>query len=142
MHQAFFKTFRLRNAAQSSDFAPFDILHSKAFPGKDVLEIKRVMDTFDDPRNRIMLADAGPQPGCFSIALGDKDGASAGQMRWRFAQSPARQQMFVTKGLLAINQNNVPAPARQLPILEAVVEQQRVAAEFFDSVAAALYPVF
>ena len=66
----------------------------------------------------------------------------ARQMRRRLAQGAAGEQMFVAKGLLAIDQHDVLPAAGQFPILEAVVQQQRVAAEFLDGVTAALDAVF
>ena len=50
----------------------------------------------------------------------------------------AREQPLVAKGLLAVNQHDVLPPAPQFPVLEPVVEQERVTAEFLDGVAAAL----
>ena len=63
-------------------------------------------------------------------------------MRRRLPQRAARQHLFVAEGLLVVNQHNVHPPAAQFPVLKAVVEQQRVAAEFFNRVTAAFHAVF
>ena len=49
--------------------------------------------------------------------------------------------MFVAEGLLAVDQHHVGAPTGQSPVLEAVIQQQGVAAEMLHGVAAGLDPV-
>src|ERR1043165_3244478 len=50
--------------------------------------------------------------------------------------------MFVAERLLIIDQHNVAATAKEFPILKTVVEQQDIAAEFLDRVAAGFDAVF
>ena len=65
----------------------------------------------------------------------------AGEVRRRFAQGAARQQVLVAERLLAVNQHDVLPPAAQSPVLKTVVQQQRVAAEFLNRVTPALHAV-
>ena len=65
--------------------------------------------------------------------------ANPREMRWRFAQSAAREHVFVAERLRSINTTSC-RPA-QIPVLKAVVEQQRIATELFDGVAAALHAI-
>ncbi len=76
-----------------------------------------------------------------AVALGDENGVGAGEVRRRLAQRAAREQMLVAERLLAVNQHHVVPAAAQIPVLKAVVEQQRVAAEFFNRVTPALHAV-
>ena len=76
-----------------------------------------------------------------AVALGDENRVGAREVRRRFAQGAARQQMLVAERLLAVNQHHVVAAAAQMPVLKTVVEQQRVAAEFFNRVTPALHAV-
>src|SRR5260221_9651694 len=100
-----------------------------------------MMDALDDAGIGVMAANAGPQRGSLPAALGDKNGAGAREMRGRFTQGAAREQMFVAEGLLAIDQHNVPPAARQLPVLKPIIQQQGVAAELFNRIPTAFYPV-
>ena len=59
----------------------------------------------------------------------------------RLAQGASRQEMLIAKRLLAVNQNDVLAPAGQAPVLEPVVQQKGVAPEILDGVASAFHPV-
>ena len=49
--------------------------------------------------------------------------------------------MLVAERLLAVNQHHVVTAAAQFPVLKTVVEQQCVAAEFFNGVTAGLHAV-
>ncbi len=73
------------------------------------------MHAFDDARGRVELGDAPAQLGGVAVALGDEDGAGAGQVGRRLAQGAAREQPFGAEGLLAVNQDNVLPPAAELP---------------------------
>ena len=86
----------------------------------------------------IQLGNAPAQFGGVAVALGDENRAGARQVRRRLAQGAARQQMLVAERLLAVNQHDVVPPPAQIPVLKAVVQQQRVAAEFFNRVTPAL----
>jgi hypothetical protein len=52
-----------------------------------------------------------------------------------------RGSKFVAERLLAVNQNHIMPATAQSPVLETVVEQQRVAAEFFNRVTPAFHAV-
>ena len=117
---------------------PFSNSSPSALAGEHVLEVKRVMDAFDDAGRGVELGDAPAQLGGVAVALGDEDRAGAGQVRRRLAQGAARQQPLVAERLLAVNQHDVLPPAAEFPVLKPVVEQQRVAAELLDRVTAAL----
>ena len=93
------------------------------------------------PAVGLNCGDAPAQLGGVAVALGDEDRAGAGQVRGRLAQRAARQQMLVAERLLAVDQHDVLPPPAQFPVLKPVVQQQRVAAELLDGVAAALDPV-
>ena len=100
-----------------------------------------MMNALDDAGVGIELGDAAAELVGVAVALGDEDGAGAGQVRGRLAQGAARQEPLVAERLLAVDEHDVLPPAAEFPVLEPVVEQQRVAAEFLDGVTAALDPV-
>ena len=93
------------------------------------------------PAPGIVPRDALAQSAGVAVALGDENGARARQVRRRFAQRAARQQMLIAERLLAIDQHDVAPPPAQFPILKSVVQQQRVAAKFLDRVTPALHAV-
>jgi len=51
----------------------------------------------------------------------------------RLAQRAARQHLLVAEWLLAVNQHNVLAAARQFPVLKSIVQQQGVATKVLDA---------
>src|SRR5205809_5368008 len=101
-----------------------------------------MMNAFDDPGSRVDLGNAAAQFSCIPIAFSNENRAGPRQMRRRFAERPARQQQFVPKRLLTINQNDILPPAAKFPVLESVIEQEGIAPEFFDGIAAAFHSVF
>ena len=119
--------------AQQIQFAPL--------AGEHVFEIKRMMHAFDDGGVGIEFGNAPAQFGGLAVALGDENRLGAGEVRRRLAQRAAREQMFVAERLLAVNQHHVVPAAAQIPVLKPVVEQQRVAAEFFNRITPALHAV-
>ena len=100
------------------------------------------MHALDDARVRIELRQPPAEGRRVAVAFGDENGAGAGEVRGGLAQRAARQHMLVAERLLVINQHHVHAPAAQFPVLKPVVQQQRVAAEFFNRVTAAFHAVF
>jgi len=50
------------------------------FAGENVLEVKGMVDAFDDAGRRVVMGDALAQSSGVAIALGDEDGAGPGQM--------------------------------------------------------------
>src|ERR1022692_4522737 len=139
--EALLETLVLRDAAERGDLAAFEQIQIRTLAGENVLKIKRAVNAFDDAGGRVMLGDALAQILRAAVAFGDEDDAGAGEVRRRFAQGTARLQMLVAKRLLTVNQHHVLAAAREFPVLKTVVEQQRVAAEFFDGVASAFHAV-
>ena len=59
--QAMLKAFRLGNPAQGSDLFVFEKSQTLAFPSKDVLEIERVMNAFDNAGGGVVLVNAAAQ---------------------------------------------------------------------------------
>ena len=99
------------------------------------------MHAFDDGGVGIEFGNAPAEFGGLAVAFGDENRLGPRQVRRRLAQRAAREQMFVAERLLAVHQHHVvPAPA-QVPVLKTVVEQQRVAAEFFNRVTSAFHAV-
>ena len=60
--------------------------------------------------------------------------------RW-LTQRATGQQKLIAKGLLAINQHHIMPSSAQVPVLKTVVQQQGVAAKFFNRITPALHPV-
>src|SRR4051812_49114613 len=89
-----------------------------------------------------MLGDSAPQRFCIAVALGDENRMRSGQMAGWLAQRASGQQMLVSKGLLAVDQNYIESSATQLPVLKTIIQQQRIATEFLNGVSACLDPVF
>ena len=87
-----------------------DQFQAVLFPGEDILEIQGPMHALDDPGVGIEFPQAFAQRAGLAVALGDEDGAGAGKVGRRFAQGAAGQQVFVAKGLLAVDQHHVMAP--------------------------------
>ena len=139
--QAVLEALRLRDAAERRDFLALEQVEIVALAGEDVLEVKGLVDTLDDAGGGIVLRDAGTKAGGVAVALGDEDGARAREVRTRFAQGAARKKILVAERRLAIDEHDVAPPTGELPVLEAIVEQERVAAELLNRVAAALHAV-
>src|SRR5262245_8223650 len=139
--QAFLEALRLGNAAQGSHLAALQKLQTELIACKNILEIERMMNALNNSRDRIISGDSGPQAGGVAVALGNENGAGARQMSRRLPQLAARQQALGAEGLLAIDEHDITAAARQLPVLKSIVEQERVATEFLDGITPALDPV-
>ena len=122
-------------------FLPVQKIQPLALAAENVLEIKRMVHALDDGGGGIEFGDALAQRGCVAVALGDENRMGAREVRRRFAQRAARQQMLVAERLLAVNQHHIVPAAAQIPVLKPVIEQQRVAAEFFNRVTPAFHPV-
>ena len=73
--------------------------------------------------------------------FGNEDVTGAAQIARCFAQRPAREQKFIAKWRLSINQHHVEAMF-EMQILQTIVEQERIDAPSIDREPAALYPVF
>src|SRR4029077_11384137 len=125
---------RLGDPAERRHFAALEKMQFAPFAGEDVYEIQRMMNALDDAGGGIEIGDAAAQFLRMAVALGDEDGAGAGQLRRRLAQGSVWLQVSLAERLLAVDQHNVLPAAAQLPILKAVVEQQRVAAKFLDRI--------
>src|SRR5262249_31774010 len=112
-HQALLEAHRLGDPAERGDLPPFDPFQPSALAGEDVLEIKRMMDAFDDPGAWVELSYAATQFMSVPIAFSDENRAGPREMGRGLPQGAAWQQAFIAKRLLAINQNNVEASAMQ-----------------------------
>ena len=140
--KALFKAFRLRDAAERRNFAAFKIIGAEALGSEEVFEIERVVNAFDDAGLGIIFLNDLSQLSGIAVAFRDKNGVSASKVGRRFAQGAAGKKIFVSERLLAINEDDVLPAAAQFPILKSIVQQQGVAAEFFDSIAPAFHAVF
>ena len=140
--EAGFEALGLGDAAEGGDPAPLEQGQALAFGGEDVLEVKGMMDAFDDAGVGIAAGDAFAQALGLAIAFGDEDGVGAGEVCWRLAQGAPREHVLVAKRLLTVDEHDIHAAAPKFPVLESIVEQQGVAAELFDGVPAAFDPVF
>jgi len=140
--QALLETFGLGDRAEGSDFAGFEKLEAKALAREDVFEVKRVVNAFDEAGGGVERGDAAAEFFGVAVAFGNKDVAGAGEVRGRFAQSSAREEKFVAEGLLAVDEDDVLPAAAELPVLKAVIEEEGVATELFDSVTATFDAVF
>src|SRR5262245_29310674 len=100
-----------------------------------------MVNAFDDAGFRVELRNAPPQFVSVAVAFRNKDRARARQMGGWLTQGAARKQSLVAGWLLKVDQHNVPTPAPQLPVLESIIEQERVTAEFLDGVAPAFHPI-
>src|SRR5262249_28172196 len=78
--QALFETLGLGYPAQGSDFATLDQVQTATLAGKNVLEIKRVMNALDDAGAGIVSRDATAQFLCLAVAFGYENGAGACEM--------------------------------------------------------------
>ena len=137
-----FEALGLGDATEAGHPAALKQLESSPFTGEDILEVQRVMDALDDPRTRVQLGDPLAQRGGLAVALGQEDDAGPSQVRRRLPQGATRQQVLVAEGLLTIDEHHVGAASGEFPILEAVIEQQGVAAEVLHRIAPRLDPVF
>src|ERR1039458_8432886 len=116
--EALLEAFRLGDAAQGGDAFAFHEFQPPLFAGENILKVERVVNALDNAGSGIVAGDALAELGGVAVALGDENGAGAGEMRMRFAQGAARQYLFVAERLLTINQHHVLAAARELPVVE------------------------
>ena len=140
-NEALLETFRLRDAAEGRDFFAAQKIQGFSFTGENVLEVQRMMNAFDDGGVGIQLCNPLAEFRGAAIAFGDKNGMGAGEVRRRLAQGAARQQMSVAKRLLAVHQHHVMPASAQFPVLKRVIQQQRVAPEFFNRITPALHAI-
>ena len=59
--ETFFKTLRLGDSTEGSDFAAFEKIQSTALGGKYVLQVERMMNTFDDGGGGIQFQNASAE---------------------------------------------------------------------------------
>src|SRR6185503_2128288 len=97
LHKAALETFRLRNAAERRHFASLEQIEITPLTCKYILKIERMMNALDDPGSRVVARNAFPQPRGVAVALRDENRARARQMRRRFTQRPAREQLLVAE---------------------------------------------
>src|SRR5262249_54937478 len=87
------KTFRSSNRAQRTNERVAQGLKRQLFAGKDILQVKRFVRTFDNFRGAIVTPDTSHQ---FEISvagiLGNKDIAGAAQIARPLAERSAWQQ--------------------------------------------------
>src|SRR5438132_3739346 len=103
--------------------------------------MQRFVRAFDNFRSAIVTSNSLDQLLVgFAGAFGDENITGAPQIAWRLAQGSARQQKFVSKRRLPIDQHNI-EPMFEMKILQTVVEQQSVGVHFFYGEQAALDPV-
>src|SRR6185369_16214636 len=85
-HEALLKAFRLGNAAERRHLSLLQQIQTVLFAGKNILEIQRMMNAFDDGGVGIEPADAFAQFARLAIALGDENRLRARQVGRRFAE--------------------------------------------------------
>ena len=100
------------------------------------------MNALDDARLWVVLADAGAEGGGVAITFGDKNGVGAFEVLDGLAQGASGEELLVAEGELRVNENNIAPTAGKFPVLESVIQQQGVTAEFLDGVSAGLHSVF
>ena len=88
------------------------------------------------------MGDAAREASGVAVAFGDEDGAGARQMEGGSRKVPRGSRCSLPNGCWQSIEHDVAPAAAQFPILKAVVEQQGVAAEFFDRVTAGFHAVF
>src|SRR5438093_377248 len=140
--QAVLEALGLCDGTERGNAAALDQFQPVPRAREDVLEVERGVDALDDAGIGIVPGDAAPKRGGVAVALGDENRVGSGHVRGRLAQRAARQQMLIAEGRLEVDQHDVTAATGQLPILEPVVQQQRVAPELLNRVAARLHTVF
>lgn len=140
--EGLFEAFGLGDTAEGGDFFTADEVEIESFSAEDIFEVEGVVDAFDDTGGGVIAGDALSEFGGISVAFGDEDGAGAGQVFGGFAQGAAGEEVFVAEGLLSIDEDDVHAAAAEFPVLESVIEQECIAAEGFDGVAAGFDAVF
>jgi hypothetical protein len=134
--QAVFETFGRGDAGDGRDIEVDEPLEIVAFAGKDVLQIQRMVSALDDFGCLIELPDGAAEPvGAVLAGFGDKDIAGAFEVGDRLAERATREQVVIAERVVAVDEADV-QPAFQGEVLEAVVEQERVAAEALDGVPA------
>ncbi len=94
----------------------------------------------DDFRHAVVPADLLNDLSAVAVRLGEEDVAGAAQGGGRLAQGAARQHVAGAEGRGFVHQHDV-VPVLELEVLQAVVEQQHIRAEFADGVGAGLHAV-
>jgi hypothetical protein len=140
--ESLFKALGLGDSAEGGDFDALDEVEAVAFAGEDILEVEGAMFALDDTGGGVLGGDPLAELGGIAVAFGDEDEMRATEVGGRFAEGAAREEVFVAERLLVIDEDDVAAAAGEFPVLVSVVEEEGVASEFFDGVAAAFDTVF
>ncbi len=140
--EGLFEAFRLGDTAEGGDFFTPDELEVESFSAEDIFEVEGVVDALDDTGGGVVAGDALPEFGGIAVAFSDEDGTGAGEVFGGFAEGSAGEEVFVAEGLLSIDEDDIHAAAPEFPILESVIEEECIAAEGFDGVAAGFDAVF
>ncbi|MCG3148560.1 MAG: hypothetical protein PCFJNLEI_02004 [Verrucomicrobiae bacterium] len=140
--EAFFKTFGYGDAGEGGDVEVLENFQVMTFAGKDVLDVEGVVGAFDDFGFVVELADGFAEFVRAELAgFGDEDVAGTFEVVDRFAEGAAGEEEMIAERVVAVNETDV-EPAFEAEVLEPVVEEEGVAAEPGDGVAAGLYSVF
>ncbi len=139
--QEFFKALGHGDAAERPHLLALEKFQRLAFVRAETLQILGAVRALDDVNARIVPVDEVFEFGItLAVGLGKENVAGTLKVLDRLAQNAARQEVAVAKGIGLVDEQQV-EPALERKILKTVVEDQRVAAEFFDGVGAGLHAV-
>ena len=139
--QALLETFRLGDAGDHADAEVLQEGERDDIVGEDFLEMERLVRALDELGVLVVAAQFLAQSAQVApVALGDEDDVGAAELFGRFAQEAPGEEVAVGEGRFAVDKDDV-EPFLETKELQAVVEQERVAAEFANGVQAAFDPV-
>src|SRR5260221_5177272 len=132
------ETFRDGDAGNGGDLETLQRLQRTAFARENILQVERLVGALDDFGLLIELADRLAEFLCAKLTrFRDEDVISALEIGNRLAQGPAGQEIVIAERVVAVDEADIET-ALERQVLEAIVEQERVAAELGDGVTATL----
>ncbi len=139
----FLEAFRDGDAAEGADAAALEIVERETFvAGAVAAQVLGTVGALDDfGAGGVRVDEVLELAVAFAVGLGEEDVAGAAQVFDGFAQDAAGEQVAVAEGVGLVHKEEV-EPALERQVLETVVEDKGVAAEFLDGVGAGLDAVF
>lgn len=140
--ESVFEAFWCGDAADGADVCVVEGFKWEFFACVDVFEVGGAVSAFDDFCDAVVFADFCDDVGVVAaVAFGEEDVAGAFEVLWGFAEGAAWEHVAVAPGGGAVDEDHVEA-VFEAEVLEAVVEDEDVCAEFFECVDACFDAVF
>lgn len=130
--KAVFEGFGDGDTADGGDVFVFEEVEGFLFVGDEVFEVKRAVGALDDFGGAVVFADTLDEFVIgFAIAFGDEDVGCPAQVLGWLTESATGEEIFVSKGSEAVDEDDVEAMT-EAKVLEAIVEEDGIDFVFAD----------